>query len=318
MQFDALLNNGAGFSPLTPIQVTTGYGEQQTVSVSAGDFTGDSRQDVAIATNAGSGVDSPGIFILLGNGDGTFQSPLLYGANMSGPIAIGDFNKDKKLDLIGDSPATSPGVSVLLGHGDGTFGLPVETATSASFAALVIADFNGDGKLDVAGIVATGGPSGQVVELLGNGDGTFSPGSTYDLGFVPTAIASGDFDGDGKVDLVVGGATIYAVSTVVVFLGNGDGTFQSPIITIAGSNISSIAVADFNLDGKADVIISNLLWGDVSLLLGNGDGTFQTSTQYAIYNHAVVEGPETLAVADFDGTEAPTSPWAPTAGFFCC
>jgi hypothetical protein len=295
--FGLFLNDGDGFLPPAVTQIPQALAVE--TYVAAGDFNGDGREDLAVATQD--------IAIFLGNGNGTFQTEADYGSGMVGPIALGDFNNDGKLDVIGvTSDATS--VSVLLGNGDGTFGFPVNSPASGYVRALAVGTFNHGGNLDAAVLSENNAPT-QLAILLGNGDGTFSIGQTYSVGFNPTSIASGDINGDGIPDLVVGDSNGYdsgvTPSSVVVLLGNGDGTFQSPMTTVAGNQISSIAIADFNLDGKADVIISNTGWNDVSLLLGNGDGTFQAPMQFYLGTGSPPSLSTSLAVADFDGNGSP-------------
>ncbi len=285
------LNNGAGFSAPTATQLT--IGSNDAAYAIAGDFNGDGRMDLAIASSSGSG---DGVAVLLGNGDGTFQPEHDYGAGMNGPIAVGDFNNDGKLDLIGAN-------AVLLGSGDGTFGFPLtfSVVSQGTLTGLAVADFNHDGKLDVAALaVANNSPVFAI--LAGNGDGTFTVGPTLNAGSNPTAVATGDLNGDGKPDLVVGdsGANGQAPN-VVVLLGVGDGTFQNPVTTVAGNRISAVAVSDLDFDGKADVVISNKGWGDVALLLGNGDGTLQVPMQFYLNNFST----GAVSVADFNGDGKP-------------
>ena len=285
-----LLNSGAGFSPETtiPLQVLS---PGAVVSVGAGDFNNDGNVDLAIGDD--------GIAVLLGNGNGTFQSEVDYGMGMTGPIAVADFNNDQELDVLGLNSAGD--LAVILGNGNGTFGLPLNSSVNGIVYAFTVADFNHDGKPDVAALVRSNTATYTQV-LLGNGDGTFSLGVTYTPQFAPNAITSGDLNGDGIPDLVVGVSSGndngFFADSVVVLLGKGDGTFQSPITTFAGNSISSIAVADFNLDGKQDVALSNAGWNDISLLLGNGNGTFQAPVQYRA-------GGGQMVAADFDGNGSP-------------
>jgi hypothetical protein len=137
----------------------------------------------------------------------------------------------------------------------------------------ITADFNHDGKVDLASA------SGAV--FLGNGDGTFTDKS---LSVSGTHIATADFDGDGKPDILL---------DTMVLLGNGDGTFQAPLTTITATNVSAIAVTDVNGDHKPDVLV--LTGGGVLVFLGNGDGTF-TSTHVSYGTSGRI-----LAVEDFNG-----------------
>lgn len=142
---------------------------------------------------------------------------------------------------------------------------PVGTSPSV----IVVGDFNGDGKPDIA--VANSG-SGNVSILLGNGDGTFQAAKNFATGGSPNSIAVGDFNGDHKLDLVIGDSGLQGGTgpgSVVLLLGNGDGTFQLAIQLSVKASI--VLEADVNLDGKPDLI------ADGSLLLGNGDGTFQSA-----------------------------------------
>src|SRR5712692_8235556 len=204
-------------------------------SVAVGDFNGDGKNDLAIA-NLGDRT----ISIRLGNGDGTFQTSVNYRTG-SGPgyggrsLVVGDFNGDGKADLaVADAGARA--VSVLLGNGDGTFQANVEYPTGLTTRGMAVGDFNGDGKPDLATTISGGLCQGWVAIFLGKGDGTFlqhvdspSVGCNYQ-------VAVGDFNEDGKEDLVV------VDNWVSILLGNGDGTFQPAVRYRAGGNNTSIEI----------------------------------------------------------------------------
>jgi hypothetical protein len=203
--------------------------------------------------------------ILLGNGDGTFQNPQVYSLTGTYPafILAADFNHDGKLDLAVANRAGGSGnqgdVDLFMGKGDGTFGSPVEISTNGGNY-LLSGDFNGDHNQDLA-IAGT-----DVIVLLGNGNGTFQAPMNFAPGISFWAMGLGDFNGDGKVDIV--GETLN--NTASVLYGNGDGTFGSPVTFNVGNNPHSAAVGDFNLDGAPDVAITLSFQDSVAVLLNRG------------------------------------------------
>jgi hypothetical protein len=140
--------------------------------------------------------------------------------------------------------------------------------------------------------VANGG-SDNISILLGNGDGTFQAAVDYGAGSNPSSVAVGDFNGDGKLDIVVAND---GSNNVSIFLGNGDGTFQSAVNYGVGSAPLSVAVGDFNRDGNLDLAVANELSNNVSILLGNGDATFQAAVNYGAGSTLF-----SVAVGDFNG-----------------
>jgi hypothetical protein len=206
--------------------------------------------------------------VFLGNGDGTFQTALSYSTGNSyypATVAIGDFNGDGRADV---AILGTGSLGVLLGNGDGSFQGPVFSTSFASSngpygSAMVELDLNGDGKTDLA----FANQNGMLV-LLGNGDGTFQQGTYYvsQDNNQSYGIATGDFNGDGKPDLAV---TSYGSSNgfANIFVGNGDGTFQTAVGYGVGPVPYGVVVADFNGDGRADVATVNNGGNSVSILL---------------------------------------------------
>ena len=299
-----MLGNGDGtFKPV----VTYPTGGIESLIAKVGDFNRDGSQDLAVLNNCAANTCANGsVSVLLGRGDGTFQSPLnsSSGGYQSLGLATADFNGDHIPDLAianncADSSCASGGtITVLIGNGDGTFKAPVSYPSGAQGAlSVVVGDFNRDGIQDLAVVndcASAGCASGSVGILLGNGDGTFKPVVTYPSGGQgPYSLVSADFNRDGFADLALvntcANSTCSSGGTVSVLLGNGDGTFQPPIVSPSGGIYAySLAVADFNLDGRPDLAVTseyassgNSNGGTVSVLLGNGDGTFQPPVNYS-------------------------------------
>ena len=163
--------------------------------------------------------------------------------------------------------------------------------------AVVAADFNGDHKIDIAVASMGGFPNDQVVIYLNNGDGTFQPPKSFAVGTAVFAMIAGDFNGDGKIDLITGQTESKDLS---VLLGNGDGTFQKAVSYPAGGAVGGIVAADFNGDGKLDLAVSNQSPGSLSILLGHGDGTFGAASTQSL-GMALVG----ITTADFNGDGKP-------------
>jgi hypothetical protein len=231
----------------------------------SGDFNRDGRPDVAILDG--------GLFVLLGNGNGTFQSPVNYSTSLSYALAVGDFNQDGILDIVVANLVPST-VSVYLGNGDGTFQTPKTSVTNAGSYFVAVGDFNGDHKAD---LVVIDPP--YVSVLLGNGDGTFQAPNDYSTFVGAHELAVGDFNNDHRLDVAVVGYN-GGTSDMGIFLGNGDGTLQTPIINPLNYTPGSVVAADFNRDGKLDLAIGKYLGDRVGVLLGNGNATFAFGSTY--------------------------------------
>lgn len=246
--------------------------------MASGDFNGDGNLDL-VGTNNNNANE---ILLLLGDGTGQFalQAPLAIGSAPN-DIDVADLNGDGNLDLVA-TETDQDRLVVLLGNGNATFDAPVTQATGDRAQQLTIADFDGDGIPDVANTNTIVGNPANFTFNRGVGDGTFAPavpfvlasGSAQSAG----AICSGDFNGDGLLDVAV---TDIVNNQVNLFAGNGSGGFAAPTSVASGAEFPrGIARGDFNSDGIDDVAVANRgpaadpANDSVRVLFGNISGTF--------------------------------------------
>jgi hypothetical protein len=288
-EVSVLLSNGDGtFQPAVNYSVPGGVDV-----VAVGDFDGNGKLDVATTSDSVAGLVS----VLSGNGDGTLQPALTFGAGgFPVGIATADFNGDGKLDVVTANDGYPSGsISVLLSEGVGFFAGRSDYSISSAgvtgdYSGIAAADLNGDGKPDlVLGVTF----ANQISVLLNKGNGTFLPFTTYALPTNPDALATGDFNNDGKVDVAV--MNFGGTGSISVLLNAGGGTFPSYTQYNIGGYGYGIAVGDFNKDGNLDIVATNLVNNTVSLLLGNGTGAFPSFTTYATGSF-----PYGVTVADFN------------------
>jgi len=258
--------------------------------ITAADLNGDGKTDIVISGGF--------IHVLLGNGDGTFTEAGTYGvAPYIISLTIADANGDGIPDLVVPIDGDPAAVAVLYGNGDGTFRWGGSYKTGGLYAwSAAVGDLNGDGFPDLIVAVACGTNCnhGLLSVLLGKGDGTFGAPVTYETGPIASSVAVGDFNKDGHLDVVVANlcntnnCRYGAHGGLSLFLGNGDGTLQSPFVGGSGGEYGySLAVADLNGDGNLDVVVANQCNdrkcqqpGTVMVLLGAGDGTFRWGAIY--------------------------------------
>jgi hypothetical protein len=291
--FQVFLGKGDGtFSALPP---TPWYA----VLSATGDFNNDGKLDVAWANYP------DGIAVALGNGDGTFQKPIISDTTLQGATVFtaGDFNGDGKLDLVLSfgGYGSSQTLAVVLGNGDGTFQPPSTPTTLPSpyVYAAAASDFNGDGKPDL--LLADAGCFAHV--LLGNGDGTFTTGQTYAInpnsytdGY--TSIVLADFNGDHKMDAAVGPYNYYydPQNSIAILISRGDGSFRGEL-ALPLNGAEPMVAADLNGDGKSDLAGTSSS-GGVEILLNNGSGNEFTTYEYALPAN---EFATSFAVGDVNG-----------------
>ena len=292
-----------------------------------GDLNGDGKPDLFHVDFGQTGTLPWNISVSLNDGTGHFaqdiKSPILEGAFIFGSLVTGDFRNSGKNDLI---VIPSQFGETLSGHfynfvpsnGDGHFGRPITHNISHLPGTLAAGDFNGDGKLD---FVMVG--SGTVDMFLGNGDGTFNigPSLTYVNGFAPATLYVADVNGDGKLDLLV--PIALGPSTLLEFLGHGDGSFEPAKAVIvdvgSGSGFADpfFGIADLNHDGHLDVVVRNPqsfapFMPVFKIFMGQPDGTFILGNTYTPYsgtnrtNSSTRQFPFTNSfVGDFNGDGNP-------------
>jgi hypothetical protein len=214
-------------------------------------------------------------------------------------LAVADFNQDTRPDLVVVN-YLSDSIGVLLGNGNGTFTSPTiySTGSGSTPLGVAVADVNRDNRID---IVVVNYQLVNIGVLLGYGNGAFAAQVTYTTGSAPYSVAIGDFNNDTQPDLVVANAGGNSIS---ILLGYGNGSFATQTIISTGSNSNSdfVAVADFNLDGRLDIAVSNHLNDNIGILLGVGNGTFAAQTTYSTGSGS---NPNAIAIGDFNQDNRP-------------
>ncbi len=291
-------------------------GTSSTLHLVAGDVDGDGDLDLFAS---GESFGTPGALIA-NNGDGSFAEPVVithsfsYGRGVSN-AKLRDLDGDGDLDLLYNDAHTDffNGYDfwTALNDGDGTFGPLVEwdlgTCGNGDIDAF---DLDNDGDLDVVNLeeLACGGgdTANRLFIRLNNGDATFEPAYTVQISTGPHALAGGDFNEDGKVDLVTTHWMPYGDRDFLnVHLGKGDGTFEEEVVYTVGRGPRWVVVGDWNGDAHLDLATANSSNDNVgretlTVLFGAGDGTFAGRTDYYAPYAPDLQGVQGLAAGDVD------------------
>jgi len=287
-------------------QGTAVYGSLSSASAATfADFDRDGLTDMAVAVPDYSFLADSLVLTYRGNGDGTFQPAVSYyvGPDIGVSITSGDFNGDGIMDLAETGTDSAAGIlNILLGNAEGSFQPAIAYTAFSEPYSVTVADLNHDGLLD---LVTAHRPNAEVGFFRGLSGGTFRTEVPQSAAGQPLALALGDLNGDGNLDAVVANECTSEVGgcngTVGVLLGRADGSFQPGVTYAAGKNPSSVAVGDFNGDGKLDAaavssVVTGVSAASLEVLLGNGDGTLGTAVTFDTGVSALA-----VATADING-----------------
>ncbi len=239
-----------------------------------------------VSTNAKNGT----LTLLYGKGDGSFHAGLTINVAAEPTMsAVGDFNRDGVPDIAINSRGTERFL-VFLGKGNGKFLKPIPTRTGKVPLNIILGDYNQDGNLDAAVTLTF-----DEMELyLGTGNGHFKKGETYLTGSRSFSGVTEDFNDDGHLDIALAASSSNA-SSVRLFIGNGDGTFQKPKRLAEKLVPLAIVASDMNDDGKIDLVFAAGQGDNLYLLTSNGDGSFKDPVAFSAGG-----GPFALITGHFD------------------
>ncbi|CAF3884838.1 unnamed protein product [Rotaria sp. Silwood1] len=263
--------------------------------VNVADIDNDDNLDIVTVYS-----QSDSVSVNLGYGNGSFKAATIYSTGAAGShpcsIVFGDLNNDSRLDLIIANEGTD-NIAVLLGYNYTTFHKQKTYKAVGSFGPrqVVVGDFNNDSYPDVAVVFYT---TYQLGIFLGDGNGSFNVVLIYSttIGSTPYALTVGDINKDGRLDVIVANM---GTNNVGVFLGYGNGSFASVMTfsTGIGSMPYSVAVADFDDDGRLDIVVINIGTKTIGILYGYGNGSFAVMVTYLTGENYV---PTAVTVGDFN------------------
>ena len=272
-----------------------------------GDFNNDSFLDIILSKRLANPYT-----MYLGHGNSSFTKQVIHSIqDWICCMTVADLNDDTLPDIVG-TVCGDKAFEVLLGKGNGTFADPVFYLTDGKLDTIILDDFNHDRQMD---IVVTFASLPTLGISLGYGNGSFMEQTTYQTIFIPKHLATGDFNNDNHHDIVIVGDFIGANigENIGVLLGYGNGSFQDPILSSSDYDANYVSVADFNKDGRLDIVISAYMNSRIQVVFGYGNGSFGRHQTYftsdyqrsvsvtTLDNTLMGDHPHQLAVADLNG-----------------
>jgi hypothetical protein len=275
------------------ITFSTGIGSQP-YSVAVADFNNDGQMDIVVVN-----VGSKNIGILYGYGNGTFSAIVIYQTEDNySPVAVtvGDLNNDGLVDIIAVN-SYDDNIGILLGYGNGSFTKQVVYSTRSGTRPYWVAlgDFNNDTKLDM---ISVNHDDDSISVFLAYGNGSFANVETYSNGdgSMPMYVSVADFNNDHKLDIAV---VNFGTDSIVLQFGIGDGTFllDDSYSTGDGSQPNTLAIADFNKDGRLDIAVANPGSNTIGVFLGFGSKPF---SRVLLGKTGTNSQPHSVATGDFN------------------
>ena len=261
--------------------------------VAIGDLDGDGHPELAIASIYRYTPADGGVSILQNAGDGTFVARVSYPVGFgSNAIALGDFDGDGKEDVAVAKFAAGT-VSLLRNLGDGRYADKVDVSVGAQLSAVSTVDVDGDGRIDLAVTDRTNNRVSVFRNASNRGQIAFDSRVDCQVGVGPNAIAVGDMNGDGRLDLAV---TCGVADCVSVLLNADGGTFTNRVDYAVGDRPTSAVICDLDKDGHHDLAIGNYGSRSLTILRNTGNGTLTARADVE-----TVSAPLDLSAADLDG-----------------
>jgi hypothetical protein len=284
--------NGATFA--TARSFPSGSSGSTPMGLALADINSDGKVDVVVVNNRSNDAS-----VLLGDGRGNFSRPRAFVSEVEPQgVATADVNGDDIPDVLTVNRGnTTPNIGVLLGVGDGSLLGVEDVVTDPSPTGLVAGDVNNDGLSDL--IVSMLPPpqsnSGSVFVIRADQTSGFAPPTVLRTVGDAVAIAAGDFNADGWLDVA---ALNKSTKNVSVLLGKAAGGFGAERDYAVGDGAAAMVAGDWNGDGRTDLAVTRQgsgSTGAVDILLANADGSFRTATPFP-----VGMSPAAIDSGDFD------------------